>query len=149
MTGLLERSETGVPSERDKALAAGASRALASRELENGLRVRLDNGAELILPQAAARLLAHLLTEMAQGNAVTLFPTHAELTTQEAADFLNVSRPYLVRLVEEGKLPFHKVGTHRRVRFTDLVEYKQRFEKERDKALDALAAQAQDLGLGY
>ena len=86
---------------------------------------------------------------MAQGNAVTIIPIHAELTTQEAADFLNVSRPYLVRLLEQKKMPFHMVGTHRRVRFEDLMAFKASFEKSRREAMDELATQAQELGMGY
>jgi excisionase family DNA binding protein len=103
----------------------------------------------LTLPVAAARLLEHLLTEMAHGNAVTLIPVHAELTTQEAADYLNVSRPYLIRLLEENAIRFHKVGTHRRVRFQDLKAYKERIDAKREKTMNELVAEAQELGLGY
>jgi excisionase family DNA binding protein len=86
---------------------------------------------------------------MAQGNAVTIIPIHAELTTQEAADFLNVSRPHLVRLLEQKKMAFHMVGTHRRVRFEDLMAFKASLEKKRRETMDELAAQAQELGMGY
>src|SRR5688572_16870997 len=120
MNAPLDKSGTTVPNDEDARLAAESSRILAAIRPERVLRVHLDDGQVLTLPVAAARLLAHLLTEMAHGNAVTLIPIHAELTTQEAADFLNVSRPYLVRLLEENKIKFHKVGTHRRVRFQDL-----------------------------
>lgn len=149
MNAILERPDTIVPTQTDAELAAQASRALASRRLVDGLKVRLDDGQELLLPKAAARLLGHLLTEMAQGNAVTIIPVHAELTTQQAADFLNVSRPHLVSLLEKGELEFHKVGTHRRIKFADLHSYKTKFEARSDSAMDELVKQAQELGMGY
>ena len=139
--------ETLIPTPEDAELAGMASRALAAAQPKDDLRVRLDDGQELVLPRGAARLLSHLLTEMARGNAVTLIPIHAELTTQEAADMLNVSRPYLIRLLEEGKIPFHKAGTHRRVKFTDLQSFRTKVEAERQAAMDELARQAQELEL--
>ena len=139
---------TVVPSKDDVELAQQASRQL-SRHKREQLTVRLEDGSELVLPKAAARLLTHLLTEMSQGNAITLIPLHAELTTKQAADFLNVSRPFLIKLLEERKLPHRKVGSHRRVLFTDLKRYKESFEKERQQVMDALAAQAEELDLGY
>jgi excisionase family DNA binding protein len=137
-----------VPNETDSELAATASRALA-RANKDAIRVRLDDGDELTLPKSVTPLLIHLLTEMAQGNSVTLIPVHAELSTQEVANLLNISRPHLVRLLEDNVIPHHKVGTHRRVKFTDVEAYKERFETQRRAALDELAKQAQDLGMGY
>ena len=150
MGDILERPGTSVPTRKDAELAATASRALAAKQTtDDGLRVRLDDGQELLLPKAATRLLSHLLTEMAQGNAVTLIPVHAELTTQEAADFLNISRPHLISLLEKGDIEFHKVGTHRRVKFVAIEAYRKRFEVEARKAMDELAQEAQELGMGY
>lgn len=149
MNALLDKPDTVVPTERDAELATESSRILASVPSEGELRVHLDNGQTLTLPNAAARLLSHLLTEMGRGNAVTLIPVHAELTTQQAADYLNVSRPYLIGLLETNQIKYHKIGTHRRITFADLKRYKQQVDEASDKALDALVAQAQELKMGY
>ena len=147
MTRLLERPI--LPSADDAELAAAASRHLSQARHEGKeLRVQLD-GEELPLPKAVSELLHHLLAEMAKGNAVTLFPVHAELTTQEAADYLNVSRPYLIRLLEQGRIRFHLVGTHRRVKFSDLEAFRKGAEDGHRSARDELAAQAQELRMGY
>jgi excisionase family DNA binding protein len=124
------------------ALAADASRRLfrlLGANLSETCIVRFESapGEPLVLPAAVVRLLGEILTELAKGNAVTLMPHHAELTTQEAADLLNVSRPFLVSLLVNGQLPFHKVGTHRRVRFSDLMIYKRRRDAESEEGLRA------------
>jgi excisionase family DNA binding protein len=149
MNALLENPDTVVPTEEDTALATNSSRILAKAKPESELTVHLDDGQTLVLPKAVTRLLSHILTEMAQGNAVTLIPVHAELTTQEAADYLGVSRPYLISMLEAGTLPFGKVGTHRRIRFNDVKAFKKIKDKDREAAMHELANQAQELGMGY
>ena len=146
---LLDKPETVVPTEQDVATATESSRLLSKIDGKRDLRVHLETGEILVLPKAAARLLHHLLIEMSRGNAVTLIPLHAELTTQEAAEFLNVSRPYVIRLLETGKVKHRKVGTHRRIKFSDLQDFKKRQDDASDAALDELAKQAQELNMGY
>ena len=102
-----------------------------------------------MLPAEAVHLLVRILTHMASGSAVTVLPVQAELTTQHATDLLGVSRPYLVRLLDEGKLPFHKVGTHRRVRAADVMAYQRQRHVRSKRLLDDLTEEAQSLGLGY
>ncbi len=109
----------------------------------------VDQDMEITLPMSAIRMLSQILDQMAQGNALSLVPIHAELTTQEAADFLNVSRPYLVKLLEAGEIPFRKVGVRRRILFKDLMAYRNKSMECRKGALDELAEQAQELGMGY
>lgn len=108
-----------------------------------------DKPHRLVLPTSALRLLVDILGELAIGNAVKVVPVHAELTSQEAADLLNVSRPHLVKMLEEGAIPFTKTGRHRRIRFSDLMAFKQRRDEESQEAMEALAQQAQALGMGY
>ncbi|MCW5589154.1 MAG: helix-turn-helix domain-containing protein [Legionellales bacterium] len=104
---------------------------------------------ELVLPLSALKLLLAILEQMAEGNAVTLLPIHAELTTQEAADLLNVSRPHFVSLLEKGAIPFHKVGTRRRVYANDVLKYKLAIDEKRLQTLEELTKLAQDLDMGY
>jgi excisionase family DNA binding protein len=111
-------------------------------------RVKLD-GNDLIIPRQALALLRDLLVEMAQGNAVTIVPMHAELSTQEAANILNVSRPHLVKLLEDGKIPFTKTGTHRRIRYQDLMAYREKRARDSMTSLDELTSQAQENDMGY
>jgi excisionase family DNA binding protein len=141
-----------LPSEAEAGIAKETSRLLASR-LKKGapmqLRILDDEAAQATvkLPAPAVSLLLRILEEMARGNAVTIIPVHAELTTQEAADMLNISRPTLIELLEEGKIEYRRVGTHRRVRFEALMKYKRQADEARRAALAELAAYDQELGI--
>lgn len=138
------------PTEHDSRLARESSRRL-SPYMKQDLTVRITdgNGPDVQLPAAAVELLVNLLAQMAEGNAVTLMPIHAELTTQQAADLLAVSRPFLVKELDEKRIPYRKVGTHRRVLFIDLMRYKEAMDARRNEVLDDLAKQAQELDMGY
>jgi len=155
-TLLSEFTETVTPTPDDTQLAQESSRRLTqflATKSRKRLRVHIapdDEPEEAIsIPASAFRLLNDILREMAKGNAVTLIPVHAELTTQQAADLLNVSRPFLVEQLEKGVISFRKVGTHRRILFKDLMNYKETMDRNRLDALDELTAQAQELGMGY
>lgn len=148
--------ETFAPSEADSLLARESIRLLDGCKYEQQESVRLQLGDDVggkettvSVPANVVRLLVRMLSEMSQGNAVTLIPTHAELTTQQAASLLNVSRPYVVKLLDEGKIPSRTVGKYRRVRFDDLMAFKKKDDDARAKVLDQLTAEAQELGMGY
>lgn len=130
------------------ASATELSRLLANSPDSQRARIQLDD-TDLILPRQAISLLRDLLAEMAQGNAVTIVPTQAELTTQQAANILNVSRPHLVKLLEDGEIPFTKVGTHRRVRYQEIIDHKLTRDQVSHNKLDELTAQAQEHNMGY
>lgn len=144
-----------VPTPHEMALAEASSRVLAQHlpAPPEDVQLRLVEGGQetdvITVPAAALTLFLRLLREMARGHAVTLLPLHAELTTQQAADVLNVSRPYLIRLLEDGQIPYRKVGAHRRVQLRDVLAYKEGVDTHRRSALDELTAEAQRLGLGY
>ena len=108
-----------------------------------------EEEVDMPLPRDLMTVILEVLTDVAQGHSVSVGPEEEELTTSEAAELLNVSRPHLVKLLEEGEIPFRKVGTHRRVRREDVLEYKRRQRKEAEEAMQNLADQAQELGLGY
>lgn len=143
-----------IPSESDIHLATESSRALAgiSEKKRSIFKINAIVGKKsttIQVPSSVFRMLLTILTQMASGNAVSIIPVHKELTTQEAADLLNVSRPFFIQLLEAGKIPFRKVGTRRKVLFRDLIEYKKRDDAARSKILDKLAEEAQRLNIGY
>lgn len=101
------------------------------------------------LPAGAVAMLMDILGAMAAGQGITLIPEKAELTTGQAANVLNVSRPYFVKLLEAGEIPYHKVGKHRRVLMEDVMRYKDAIDRERETALDQLVEEAQEHNMGY
>jgi excisionase family DNA binding protein len=137
------------PTAEEVQLAKSSSRQLAPY-LNRNLSVHIpETGEQVELPASAVRLLIDLLASMAEGNAVTLIPIHAELTTQQAADLLGVSRPFLIKQLEEQVIPHRRVGTHRRILFRDLMRYKGEIDRLRSETLDELTRQAQELDMGY
>jgi len=151
----LAHSSMTLPAQREVHAAALGQRALAAYLADDQTTQHIqifdkrNQAHQIELPTTALRLLADVLAEMADGNAVQVVPVHAELTTQEAADLLNVSRPHLVKLLEDGDIPFHRTGKHRRVRLTDLMQYKQARTRASEAAMSELTCLSQELGLGY
>ena len=136
--------------------ARTALRQLAPLALPDGAGEELTLRTELagrelaaVVPRQAFELFLEVLGQLANGNAVTILPVHAERTTQQAADLLNVSRPFLVQLLGARAIPSRMVGTHRRVDARDVLQYKRADEARRRGVMDALAADAQTLGFGY
>jgi excisionase family DNA binding protein len=142
-----------LPAAEEITQAQEAARALSRFVAEAPMaQLSIQDGGHrmhVVLPRAAVLLLRDILREMSQGHAVTLIPVHAELTTQQAADLLNVSRPYLVSLLESGVIPYRKIGTRRRVLFEHLMAYKKVEDAKRMEALNELTRLSQELGLGY
>jgi len=141
---------TTLPEDQTEA-AGDAARALAEllKDGAGAVRLQVAGHTEIVVPEGAVALFAKLLSLLASGDGVAIVPEHAELSTQQAADMLNVSRPFLVALIDEHKLPARKVGTHRRVLLRDLLAYRRQQEAEREAVMQELAEQAQRLGLGY
>jgi excisionase family DNA binding protein len=106
-----------------------------------------QNEHSIEVPPSAVKMLVEILGELANGNAVQVVPVHAELTTQEAANLLNVSKPHVVKMLEEGKIEFHKTGRHRRIRFADLMAYKEQRDIEAAAAMDELTRLSQDMDI--
>jgi excisionase family DNA binding protein len=148
MDGILERGQFLVPSKIDSELAKTASRTLA-RAKDQAVKISLSDGKELELPRAMTEFLVRILTELSNGNMVDIVPIHAELTTQEAANHLNVSRPYLIKLLEQGEIPYHKVGSHRRIKFEALRSFMVAHEAQREGAMTEMAQLSQEFDVGY
>jgi len=111
------------------------------------LKLAAANGEEMTIPDSVCLVLRQVVQAMASGKNVSIVTHNPELTTQQAADLLNVSRPYLIKLLEQGELPYIMVGTHRRVKFEDLRKYKQQRDIKRRQLLDELIEMSQEAGL--
>jgi len=141
------------PGDVDTEVAGRAARRisdyLSSHPVEDLIEALGEVGAEdaLVIPRPTVVMLAQVLSLLESGHGVQIIPKDAELTTQQAADVLNVSRPYLISLLESGQIPFRKVGRHRRITFEALMEYKRQDDLQRRAAADDLADLSQELGL--
>lgn len=122
---------------------------LTSHPDEDPLEIHIEvgNGEVLVIPRAGAAMLAQAFSIIEGGGGVALVPSDAQLTTQQAADMLNVSRPYLISLLESGKIDYTKVGRHRRVAFAALMEYKRHADQRTRAAADELSDAGQEIGL--
>ena len=142
-----------LPTQAEVEQARISSRTLSKYADEERVQLSLrgsDGGSDdLVLPGHVLQILLDVLSEMSRGNAISLIPHHQEVSTQEAANLLNVSRPFLVGLLEKGEIPFRRVGAHRRVLLTDVLAYREKTEQLRTNALDELAALSQDENMGY
>ncbi len=117
---------------------------------DTGIEIQVqETGDSILIPKNVFMLLLDILEKMAHGKSITIIPSDSDITTQQAARILNVSRPFVVKMLENGQIPFAKVGSHRRMKLTDILEYNKRLSDNRRKNLDLLAQQAQDLKLGY
>lgn len=118
------------------------------RRKSGSVNIRINN-ADIAIPNQAFSLLSDILSNMAEGKPVSVIPVESQITTQEAADRLQVSRPFVVKLLETGEIPFSKVGSHRRILLKDIQEYEQKQQDIRKQQLAFLSKQAQNLNMGY
>lgn len=141
------------PSAHDAAIARVSGQRLAGYvQQKRPLTLRVTDAEQdkpIELPVGAVALLMDILEAMAAGRGVSIIPENAELTTVQASEILNVSRPFLIKLLEEGAIAHRKVGKHRRVRAEDVMAYKATVDQAREKILDQLAHEAQEMDMGY
>lgn len=148
----MDKSTLKQPAPLNAKDALQAKRILERYTNEDTFMIQAGNGATpepIELPAGVVDMLMEILNAMATGQAVTLVPEETELSTVEAANLLNVSRPYLIDLLESGEIPYRKVGSHRRVRAEDVLHYKAAIDKERERVLDELVTLAQEDDMGY
>lgn len=147
-TGTMSIAEPVSPEPSEEKVAQTALRALSDLASDAGpVRLQVGDGGEIVIPRSALTGLTQILATFAHGEGVTVLPTQAELTTQQAADALRVSRPYLIGLLDTGEIDYRTVGTHRRIRASSLIAYMRTDADRRRAAADALSAETYDLGL--
>ncbi|MFN3958275.1 MAG: excisionase family DNA-binding protein [Parvularculaceae bacterium] len=150
MLAHLDQRESMAVSAAEAAMAERAARILRPiAASQQDIRVVVDNDSKVVVPLPAriVALIQNALETIAERVPVSLIPHDAELTTQQAADFLNVSRPYLVSLLDKGLIDHRMVGAHRRIRYGDLLRYEAQSKQERRKAIEAMIAESRNLGL--
>jgi excisionase family DNA binding protein len=150
-------TSTGLdPVKPDQADAATATQALpqirdylARHPDDKIVRLMVDDpdGEALVVPRSAVELLSRVLAHMAAGRGVSVMPAHAELTTQQAAAMLNVSRPFLIGLLDAGEIEYRRIGKHRRVQAASVLAYLRKDDHARREAADELSSMTQELGL--
>lgn len=124
--------------------------AIFSKKRTDAIKIKIQESDEYVtVPKSALDFLVNILANMAEGKSISLVPSDTEVTTQQAADMLNVSRPHVVKLLEHGAIPYKKAGSHRRIRLEDLKAYSEKLKTQRNTSLKQLAKQAQELQLGY
>ena len=148
-TGLLERS-TVQPRNVDQPAIRSVDNMLSQAAIRSEQRPRLTaaDGTEIDLPESVFQVLRQVVHILAQGDGVSIVPVHKELTTQQAADILNVSRPYLIALLDKGQIEYSRTGKHRRIQFGNLLAYKRKRDQERREQLAELTRLSEELG-GY
>jgi len=148
-------TSTRIPSPHEAALAKLCSQELAGVLETNGegqsftFKDKSGDTHDITLPKAALELFIEVLTQLGNGNIVQIAPIHAELTTQQAANILNMSRPTFIKLLDEGIIPFSRSGNRRKVSYADVSEYKENLQQQRIESLDSLSELDQELDMGY
>ena len=150
MTATFLESSSGLVPKKESTIAHESSIALA-RHIQKGedLKIRVEDDQEeeiIVLPATIVTLLMGILRMKANGLSMALTPLHSELTTGQAAEILNMSRPHLVKLLDAGEIPYHKVGSHRRIRREDVMVYDRKLRRKREAILDMMVAEAQEQG---
>ena len=144
----ISKAEQKIALSSIETLSKTEERVISNKQNEVTFAVR-ETGEIISIPLSALKLLKSIISNMAEGKSITLMPTDAEISTQQAAEILKVSRPHLIKLLENGTIPFKKVGSHRRILLKDVLKFKSAFQKQRRKQLDNLSEEAQKLNLGY